>query len=205
MSIVKEGYPFIAIGLILGIVLLILPLGYFSLIFGTLLILFGAFCIYFFRDPKVSITQGKNLVLSPCNGKVLAVEENEEFKIVRVFLSVFDVHLQRSPVAGQVISVKHLNGKFLKAMDPKAHVENEQNIITIKNDKATFIVKQIAGILARRCVAWVEAGDELKAGDKIGVIKFSSQVDILFPKNIEVKIKKGERVVSGISIIGEIK
>jgi phosphatidylserine decarboxylase len=207
MSIVREGYPFIVIAIVVGIALMfmgILPT-VLAVSLGLICILFGVFCIYFFRDPAITITTGQGLVLSPCNGKVLAVEEKEEGWVIRTFLSVLDVHLQRAPIGGQVLSVEHKSGKFLKAMDPRAHVENEQNIITIKNDNGVFIVTQVAGILARRCVAWVRAGDVIKTGDKIGVIKFSSQVDICFPKNIEVKVKKGDTVISGVSIMGEIK
>lgn len=205
MSIVKEGYPFIFIPLIAGLALILFGFGLISFIFGIVLVLAALFCVYFFRDPKIEITQGENLVLSPCNGTVLEVSENESEKIIRVFLSVLDVHLQRAPIYGKVESVKHQAGKFLKAMDPQAHIVNEQNIIVIRNDRGVFIVKQIAGILARRCVAWVKAGDEIKIGDKIGVIKFSSQVDLHFPKNVEVKVKTGDKVVSGVSVFGVIR
>jgi phosphatidylserine decarboxylase len=205
MSIVKEGYPFIFIPLIAGIVLIIAQIGYFSFCLGIIFILFSLFCLYFFRDPEINITKGENLIISPCNGTVLEVGENENEKIIRVFLSVLDVHLQRSPIHGIVQSVEHKKGKFLKAMDPQAHIVNEQNIITIKNEKGIFTVKQIAGILARRCVSWVKSGDVLKTGDKIGVIKFSSQVDLHFPKNIEVKVKKGDKVISGVTVFGEVR
>lgn len=205
MSIVKEGYPFIAVPAILGIALIVSGIGYATLFFGIVCILASIFCIYFFRDPHIEITKGANLVLSPCNGCVLEVSGSENEKIVRVFLSVLDVHLQRSPIDGSVISVKHQDGKFLKAMDPSAHIENEQNIITIKTDNGIFTVKQIAGILARRCISWVKEGDILQKGDKIGVIKFSSQVDLIMPNNVEIKVKKGDKVISGITVFGEIK
>jgi phosphatidylserine decarboxylase len=205
MSIVKEGYPFIIIPAILGIILVFTGLGIIAFILGIICLLFALFCLYFFRDPSINITQGSDLVLSPCNGRILEVSENDNEKIIRVFLSVFDVHLQRSPISGTVTSVQHQPGKFLKAMDPQAHIENEQNIITISTDRGIFVVKQIAGILARRCVSWVKPDNKLTAGDKIGVIKFSSQVDLLMPKNIEIKVKTGDKVVSGITIFGVIK
>jgi phosphatidylserine decarboxylase len=90
-------------------------------------------------------------------------------------------------------------------MDPRAHIENEQNLITIKTENGIFTVKQIAGILARRCISWVKEGDVLQKGDKIGVIKFSSQVDLIMPKNVEIKVKKDDKVISGITVFGEIK
>jgi phosphatidylserine decarboxylase len=204
MQIVKEGCPFILIPLILGLLLLLFSFGGVSFAAGILCILASVFCLYFFRDPKIEITQGKNVIISACNGTVLEVGENETEKVVRVFLSVLDVHLQRSPVAGKVLSVDYKPGKFLKAMNPDAHIVNEQNIITIENENGKYLVKQIAGILARRCVSWVKPGDILKPGDKIGVIKFSSQVDMHMPKNVEVKVKKGDKVVSGVTIVANI-
>jgi len=205
MSIVKEGYPFILVPFILGLVLLIAGSGAILIVTGIILILASLFCVYFFRDPNIKITQGENIILSPCNGTVLEVSETETEKIIRVFLSVLDVHLQRSPVAGKVTKVEYKPGKFLKAMLPEAHIVNEQNHITIENENGTYLVKQVAGILARRCVAWVKPGDVLNIGDKIGVIKFSSQVDLIMPKNCEIKVKKDDKVVSGITIFAEIK
>jgi phosphatidylserine decarboxylase len=205
MSIVKEGYLFILVPFVLGFFLLLISVsGIILPLLGVIFILASLFCVYFFRDPDVKITQGENIILSPCNGKVLEVSETETEKVVRVFLSVLDVHLQRSPVAGKVVKVEYKPGKFLKAMEPQAHIVNEQNHITIENENGTYVVKQIAGILARRCVSWVKAGDVLNIGDKIGVIKFSSQVDLIMPKNSDVKVKKDDKVVSGVTIFAQI-
>ena len=115
------------------------------------------------------------------------------------------VHLQRSPISGVVKSVEYKPGKFLKAHLPEAYIENEQNVITIENESGTYVVKQIAGILARRCVSWVKPGDVIKQGDKIGVIKFSSQVDLLMPTGYDVRVKVGDKVTSGLSILALIK
>jgi phosphatidylserine decarboxylase len=206
MKIVKEGYPFIAVPAVVGL-LLVFALAQFSVVFsilGWISIFAALFCVYFFRDPYINITEGENLIISPCNGKVLEVKRDDKEICIRVFLSVFDVHLQRTPVSGTVTSVEHKAGKFLKAMEPEAHIVNEQNIITIENETGVYVVKQIAGILARRCVAWVKPGDVLKTGDKIGVIKFSSQVDLHMKPNAEVKVKVGDRVVSGITVLAEL-
>ncbi len=200
MRIVKEGHRFIIIPFILGLALLIADRGMVLTATGTLCVLVSLFCLYFFRDPKIEITRGDNLILSPCNGTVLEVSENETEKIIRVFLSVFDVHLQRSPVSGKVKSVEYKPGKFLKAREPQAHIVNEQNVIIIENESGKYLVKQIAGILARRCVSWVNPGDVLNPGDKIGVIKFSSQVDLHIPKNVDIKVSRGDKVVSGVTI-----
>jgi phosphatidylserine decarboxylase len=204
MKIIKEGYVFIIVPLILSMFLFFSNLGFVANVLSFIFLLAALFCLYFFRDPNIEITKGDKLILSPCNGTVLEVSENETEKFVRVFLSVLDVHLQRSPIAGRVINVEHKPGKFLKAMKPQAHIVNEQNIITIENENGRYIVKQIAGILARRCVSWVKVGDILKTGDKIGVIKFSSQVDIHMPKNSNIKVKFGDKVVSGVTIFATL-
>ena len=213
--ILKEGAPFILIPLIVGIAIIVIPRVFcieycrpviiLQIITGLVLIIFALFCTFFFRNPKIKITNGENVVLSPCNGTVLEIEETENEKIIRTFLSIFNVHLQRSPVSGIVKSVEHKDGKYFAAWNPNAHKLNEQNIITIESDAGTFIVRQIAGFLARRCVSRVKDGDLLKAGNMIGLIKFSSQVDLHLPKNIEIKVKQGDKVRAGITIMGELK
>ena len=200
MKIVKEGYPFILGCLIVGVAFhfIFTPL---SGVFYILAIL----CLLFFRDPDLTINADEKFILSPCNGTVMNVIENENGQTeVRVFMSVANVHLQRSPISGTVKSVEHKPGKFLKAHLPEAYIENEQNVITIENENGTYIVKQIAGILARRCVAWVKPGDVIKQGDKIGVIKFSSQVDLIMPAGYDVRVKVGDKVTSGLSIFAII-
>ena len=201
MKIVREGYPFI-LGLFMVGVL-------FNIFFAPLAIicyLLAIFCIFFFRDPDLTINEDENFILSPCNGTVMNVTETERGDTeVRVFMSVANVHLQRSPISGTVRSVVHKPGKFLKAHLPEAYIENEQNIITIENENGIYVVKQIAGILARRCVAWVNPGDVIKQGDKIGVIKFSSQVDLIMPAGYDVRVKVGDKVTSGLSIFAIIK
>ncbi|MDR3071055.1 MAG: phosphatidylserine decarboxylase [Endomicrobium sp.] len=204
MQIVKEGYLFILVPFSLGLILFIMGLGGLAYIIGVLCVLFSLFCLYFFRDPKIEITKGDNLIISPCNGTVLEVSESETEKIVRVFLSVLDVHLQRSPIFGKVVSVEHKSGKFLKADNPQAHIVNEQNIITIENENGRYVVKQIAGVLARRCVCWVKQGDIVNMGDKIGLIKFGSQVDLHMHKNVKIKVGSGNKVVSGVTIIATL-
>lgn len=201
MSIVKEGYPFTLGFLVAGFIC-----SFFSNSLAVIFYLLSAFCFFFFRDPDLTINEDKNFILSPCNGTVMDVLTNENGQTeVRVFMSVFNVHLQRSPINGTVKSVEHKPGKFLKAHLPEAHIENEQNIITIENENGTYIVKQIAGILARRCVSWVKPGDVIKQGDKIGVIKFSSQVDLIMPAGYDVRVKVGDKVTSGLSIFAVMK
>jgi len=213
MSVLKEGFPFIfppfAAGLALVIVsrfngvLNLPPAGAcIALAFGIVLLIFAVFCVFFFRDPEIKITQGENIILSPCNGTVMGLEEEGNEKIIRVFLSIFSVHLQRAPAAGTVTGVTHKDGKFLMAWDPRAQSLNEQNIITIQADDGVYTVRQIAGFLARRCVSWVKTGDNLKAGDKIGMIKFSSQVDLHLPAHAVISVKLGDKVRAGITVMG---
>ncbi|MCL2879771.1 MAG: phosphatidylserine decarboxylase [Treponema sp.] len=212
MRILKEGFPFIFSPGLAGLALIVIPrircncYSPVSMVIltaaGILLLLFACFCVYFFRDPKIKITSEPGVVLSPCNGTVFQTEETENEKIIRVFLSIFSVHLQRSPVDGIVTDITHKDGKFLAAWNPQAHILNEQNTFTIQSDDGVYLVQQIAGFLARRCVSWIKTGAALKAGDKIGMIKFSSQVDIHLPKTVTVTVKKGDKVRAGITIAG---
>ena len=207
MSILKEGYPFIFPAIAAGLIFLVIsgfigrPADIVCIVIGSLLIVFALFCMYFFRDPAVKVTQEEGAVLSPCNGTVMEITEEDGEKVVRVFLSIFSVHLQRAPVSGTVIDVTHKDGKFLAAWNPRAHIENEQNIFKIQSESGVYTVRQIAGLVARRCVSWVKPGDTLKTGDKIGMIKFSSQVDLYMPKSAVIKIKPGDKTKAGITII----
>jgi len=207
MSVLKEGYPFIFPAIAAGLIFLVIsgftgkPVDIVCIVIGSLLIIFALFCMYFFRDPAVNVTQEEGAILSPCNGTVMEITEEDGEKVVRVFLSIFSVHLQRAPVSGTVIDVTHKDGKFLAAWDPRAHIENEQNIFKIQSESGVYTVRQIAGLVARRCVSWVKPGDTLKTGDKIGMIKFSSQVDLYMPKSAVIKIKPGDKTKAGITII----
>lgn len=208
MPILKEGFPFIFLPLAAGLALVIVsqfagikPVSVTCASLGSVFIIFALFCAFFFRDPKIEITRGDGIVLSPCNGTVMEVAEEGNEKVIRVFLSIFSVHLQRSPVSGTVIDVQHKNGKFLAAWDKRAHIENERNIFTIQGKDGVYTVLQIAGLVARRCVSWVKPGDALEAGDKIGMIKFSSQVDLHIPENLVVKVKPGDKTKAGITVM----
>ncbi|MCX5781242.1 MAG: phosphatidylserine decarboxylase [Elusimicrobia bacterium] len=200
MSVVKEGLFLIIIPLVLGFFFLFIIKE-----LGIILIILALFFAYFFRDPAREIVKSRDEILSPCDGTVMEVTEDDNFKIVRVFLSVFSVHLQRSPVEGSVADVQYNPGKFLPAMDPKAHELNENNIITIDSPKGRFKVKQIAGILARRVVSWVKPKDNLAQGQKIGFIKFGSQVDLFTPKNVNLNVKVGDKVFGGKTVFGKFK
>jgi phosphatidylserine decarboxylase len=170
------------------------------------------FNFYFFRDPERSIPSGQDLILSPADGRIVAIETVEEplyFKKkvlkVSIFLSVFDVHVNRIPATGQINFLKYVPGKFLVAFAEKASEDNEQSIIGIKHEKGQLLFKQIAGIIARRIVYDVQDGDSVKAGERFGLIRYGSRVDIFFPENTELRISMNEKVRGGETIIGEYK
>ena len=205
MSIAKEGFPFILIPLVIGVLLLVFGRSAWLITPGVLLVLFSGFCIYFFRDPVRQIPAGENLIVAPCDGTVMEVLAEGDRQEIRMFLSVFNVHLQRSPFAGTVTGMVYQPGKCVPAMRPDAHCVNEQNIITLQTAKGELVVKQIAGILARRVVSWVKPGDTLTRGQHIGLIKFGSQVDLSLPANCVVKLKIGDKVTGGETVIAEFK
>ena len=200
MRIAKEGIPFISGFGILGVCLwlIVMPL-------GIILLILAGFCLYFFRDPKRIIPQGKDLVLSPADGKVMEITEENNKKVIRIFLSIFNVHIQRSPFSGTIKSIEYKPGRFLPAMDKNAHVVNEQNVFTIETAYGEIVVSQIAGIIARRVVSWIKTGEAIEAGQKIGIIRFGSQVDICLPINAEILVKENDKIEGGISVIARMK
>jgi len=169
-----------------------------------------AFMAFFFRDPKRETPEDPQLVVAPADGRVTRVKQIEEGNqqaatLVSIFLSPFDVHINRAPIAGEITSVVYTRGKFLMATNEKASLVNEQNALTIQGEKITVICKQIAGILARRIVCWKRAGQKVSLGERFGLIKFSSRTDMLLPPQVEVLVSKGDRVRGGITIIGRIR
>jgi len=182
----------------------------FYVLSGIFFLLF-AFCFYFFRDPRRDIERDENIILSPADGTVFEISETDEphfikgrTKIVKIFLSVFNVHLQRAPVAGEIKFIKIQDGLVLKANHPDASEKNKQNLVGIQG-KIPVLVKQIAGIIAQRCELWVKTDQKITQGDKIGVIHFGSQVDIYMPLYIEIKVKNGDKVAGGLTVIGSAK
>ena len=203
MGIVHEGLIFIFIPLATGIIFLYLGGTLFTAI-GTVFLVLGLFCSFFFRDPARTIAINPAHILAPGDGTIMEVTEEGGNKVIRIFLSVFNVHLQRSPVAGKITSIVYKPGKCVPAMNAEAHIVNEQNIFTIESPQGTFTVTQISGIIARRVVAWSKQGDSVQQGDKIGMIRFGSQVDITMPTSVTIKVKKGDKVTSGITVLATI-
>lgn len=204
MRIVKAGIPYIVVPLLFSLASAALGLW----IAGALFLLIAIFMAFFFRDPKREPPADPNVVVSPADGKVTRVNsvaaEPDSPTLVSIFLSPFDVHINRSPIRGKIIDVVYSPGKFLMATNENASDVNEQNTLTIKGEKITVVCKQIAGILARRIVCWKAKGDQLKLGERFGMIKFSSRTDVLLPPNVQVTVAKGDRVRGGITVIGRI-
>jgi phosphatidylserine decarboxylase len=207
---VREGYPWVltplATGLAAGLLYLFwpaLPL----LLLAMLLLLLAAFMAYFFRDPQRTVPPERDLVVSPADGRVTRVEklspgEKGSPTVVSIFLSPFDVHINRSPIAGTVIDVTYTKGLFKAATSDRASLVNEQNALTIQGEKMTLVCKQIAGVLARRIVCWKRPGDTLELGERFGLIKFGSRTDLVLPPEIEVSVSVGARVHGGATVIG---
>ncbi|MFH2057116.1 MAG: phosphatidylserine decarboxylase, partial [bacterium] len=163
------------------------------------LILIGLFTVFvtcFFRDPERRIPAGKSLVLSPGDGKIILIEDaeselGEKVRLVSIFLSVFDVHVNRIPIAGKVVAVKYTPGKFHKAFERLAVTENERTEITIESVYGRLRFAQVAGILARRVVCNLEGNEEVSAGERFGLIRFGSRVDIFLDPRVELRVKLG--------------
>lgn len=203
---VRDGIIYVLVPGVLAIVAIILGYWPIGLLFGVL----TAFMAFFFRDPRREPPTDENVVVSPADGRVTRVqrvdqESDDSATLVSIFLSPFDVHINRAPIAGEITRVAYMKGKFLIATDETASVVNEQNSLTIEGEKITVVCKQIAGILARRIVCWKHAGEHVALGERFGLIKFSSRTDIVMPANVTVSVKKGDRVKGGTSIIGRIR
>ncbi|MBM3813478.1 MAG: phosphatidylserine decarboxylase [Acidimicrobiia bacterium] len=173
---------------------------------GVPFYILAAFCLYFFRDPERVTPQGP-YAISPADGKVVAVvKETETRTRVSIFLNVFDVHVNRSPIAGKITKVDYKEGKFLVASKEEASTDNEQNTVTlVAEDGTTIVFKQIAGLVARRIVFWKSVGDQVKMGERVGLIKFGSRMDVLLGPEWQVGVKEGERVEAGASILARRK
>jgi phosphatidylserine decarboxylase len=169
--------------------------------FSAPLWLLAAFCLYFFRDPERAIPSGP-VAVSPADGKVVAVKAEETgVNRVSIFLNIFDVHVNRTPIAGTVCKVEYQAGKFLVASREECSTQNEQNIVTVQGDGTTVMFKQIAGLIARRIVFNKKTGDHVEKGERIGLIKFGSRMDILFGPEWEIAVQPGMRVAAGSSVI----
>lgn len=199
---VKEGYRY-------GLPLLLTAAGLLALqayLPGAVFLVLAALVLNFFRDPDRDVPQNPGFIVSPADGKIVqVVDETHEGRPVRrlsIFMSPLDVHVNRSPIAGVIESVSYRKGAFRIASHDEASVQNEQNVFALGGEQGKVIVKQIAGAVARRIVFWKRVGDRLARGERVGLIKFGSRVDVLLEPGIELRVKVGDRVHAGSSILG---
>lgn len=207
--VVREGYIYIAAALFLAVVM------YFG--FGVAVavpfVVLACYFTYFFRNPDRTIPTDEHLVVSPADGTVQDVVELEDDDFVKgpctkiiIFLSVFNVHVNRSPIAGEIKCQKYVCGRFRPAYKDEVGFDNERHMLGIENEKGFRVtVTQIAGILARRIVSWVTLDDNMSKGQVYGLIKFGSCTELVVPRNVEVLVKKGDKVRGGESVLGRIK
>jgi len=200
---VRDGYLY---GFALLVVAVVLWYTTHLAVLTAIPVLLAAFFLWFFRDPSREVPEGEGLIVSPGDGKV---EEAEWIETtaggrlrVTIFLSVFDVHVNRVPVGGTVTLVDYREGLFLNAMKPESAVHNEQTLITIDTGEYSVSFKQIAGLLARRIVCNLKAGDRVERGQRMGLIKFGSRVDVLMPAEADLRVRVGQRVKGGSSVLG---
>jgi phosphatidylserine decarboxylase len=171
--------------------------------------IFLLFSIWFFRDPDREIPEDGNLVVAPADGKVVALNAEEDDLVgkatrISIFMNLFSVHVNRFPCSGVVKQIKYYQGQFKAAMKPETSFENERNLVTVESPQIHYRYSQIAGVVARRIIATVKVGDELATGQRCGLIMFGSRVDLILPEKVKVQIKVGDKVKSGLSIIGVI-
>lgn len=205
--IVKEGYIYILFLAVITIVVGVAVHPYWSIVPGVILL----FVTFFFRNPERQVPKDCSLIMSPADGKVMSIAEvfedqflNEESIKVTIFLSVFDVHVNRSPIAGEIKYQQYTCGRFRPAYKESAGCENERHTIGIENSQLKILVTQIAGILARRIVSWVTVGSSLERGERYGMIKFGSCTEVIMPKGTAILVKKGDRVKGGVTVIGRV-
>jgi len=183
---------------LLALLLLCFWAGYLGV--AVVLLVLCGFVAFFFRDPERSIPEDPRVIVSPADGKVIRLDREGEGSKLSIFLSLFDVHINRAPIDGTLIQRDHKPGKFKVAYDERASVENEQVTITIAGErKLTFSL--VAGMIARRIRVWTSKGSQVRKGDKIGLIRFGSRVDMLLPPECEIVVGKGDRVYGGSSVI----
>jgi phosphatidylserine decarboxylase len=194
--VVRDGIPFVAVPLVLAIAPLVF--GYWLL--ALVLVAVAAFMAFFFRDPRRVPPEEPGIIVAPADGRITLIKrsgnENPSL-LISIFLSPFDVHINRSPIAGKITGISYAKGKFLSATSDRASLLNEQNTLTIEGEGLTVYCKQIAGVLARRIVCWKNKGDVVGIGEPFGMIKFGSRTDLTVTVPVELLVKEGMRVRAG--------
>jgi phosphatidylserine decarboxylase len=208
IPVAAEGWPFILP--LAAVTVLCFLFGWKHM--GYVAFAFSLFVLFFFRDPERTIPEGKGIIVSPADGKVIVIKDiyepdylKQDVKQISIFLSVFNVHVNRTPIGGTIETVKYNPGKFLVASVDKASLDNEQTGMVISDGKNKVLVKQIAGLIARRIVCYAKTGETVKVGERYGLIRFGSRVDLFLPKNTDLMVKVGDRIMGARDVIGVIK
>jgi len=198
---VKEGYKFAVAPLGLGVLALALRWNW----TGGILVFLAAFILYFFRDPERIVPADPAVVVSPADGRVMEIVDqamgSRPGRRVSIFLAIWDVHVNRAPLAGRILKLEYRPGRFLAAMRSRASAENEQNVIHLSTERGEIVLKQIAGWIARRVLCWKAEGDTVALGERVGMIRFGSRVDIWLPLEAEIVVRPGQHVAGGSSIL----
>ncbi|MDY0132665.1 MAG: phosphatidylserine decarboxylase family protein [Desulforegulaceae bacterium] len=208
-KITRYGYPFIGFFFLVFFIFFLAGISFISLPMFFLTV----FSLWFFRDPERQIPQEEDLLISPADGKVIGIENLEANNYdgkpcikVSIFMSVFNVHVNRIPFSGKIAKIKYFPGKFFNAALDKASLDNERNAILIETDKGfSFWTVQIAGLIARRIVCPLEEGEQVLKGNRYGMIRFGSRLELYLPLTSEILVKKGEMVKAGSSVVCRIK
>lgn len=210
LPIAREGIPFILAGIGLTCVFLILDL----LVLAIPLAVLTSFIIFFFRDPERNLVNSEKAVLTPADGKIIAIERltNGDNRFpdtavkLSIFMSVFNAHINRIPVGGRISQLTYHPGKFFSANLDKASLHNENNMVLLETDnREKIVLVQVAGLIARRIVCWVKAGDYVKTGQRFGLIRFGSRLEVYLPPDSTITVRKGEKVKAGQTIIGYLR
>lgn len=208
IPVAAEGWPFLVPLAAVTFICFVLGLQQ----AGWVLLALTLFVLFFFRDPDRVVPEGNGVVVSPADGRVIVIKDiyepdylKQDVKQVSIFLSVFNVHVNRTPIGGTVETVRYNPGKFLVASVDKASLDNEQTGMVINDGTSRVLVKQIAGLIARRIVCYAKAGDAVKAGERYGLIRFGSRVDLFLPRTTDLMVKVGDRIKGARDVIGVIK
>lgn len=196
----KEGIPYVLFPMLASMLF-----GYFDIwSAAAIFALLAGFMIYFFRDPHREVPREPGIIVSAADGRVTRIEELPEGKLISIFMSPLDVHINRSPIAGEIVSVDYILGRKAPATSDNASLTNERNTLVIRGEGIEISVTQIAGILARRIVCWYGKGSLLERGQRFGLIKFSSRTDVKLPANAKITVRVGEHVKGGQTVIARL-
>ena len=199
----KEGLLFVFIPFLLGVLLLLMKIPVVSYVGAIILYILAAYFAFFFRDPPRTITAEPGEIVSPVDGTILDILDDGDANRVVIFLSIFNVHVTRLPQSGTLEKIDYFEGEFLPAYRDKASELNERITLTVNSPFFTYTLKLIAGVAARRIRMWVNSGAKLHTGEKIGIIMFGSRAELSLPKTVKLTIKKGQKVIGGLTSFGK--